>query len=184
MRIQRSPKLVSNINGSPVLVQKVGIKTLKDPGKSLRDLARAEVRNVSTQITRVQENQSTTLELISVDTDAPNPTLSEENASPEDLPAIDRSDDVLVAEDKSVTVSVPATPVAGLLTRQQYDAAVTNLTRINQDLAAAQNQLNTLYRNRNPRNAAQIRALGTTIARLQSQAASAKQTVDRLKKSI
>ena len=85
---------------------------------------------------------------------------------------------------RSVPSAAPAKPAAGNLTRQQYDAAVTNLARINQDLAAAQNQLNTLYRNRNPRNAAQIKALGTTIARLQSQAASAKQTVDRLKKSI
>jgi hypothetical protein len=85
---------------------------------------------------------------------------------------------------RSVPSAAPAKPAAGNLTRQQYDAAVTNLARINQDLAAAQNQLNTLYRNRNPRNAAQIKALGTTIARLKSQAASAKQTVDRLKKSI
>jgi len=85
---------------------------------------------------------------------------------------------------RSVPSAAPAKPAAGNLTRQQYDAAVANLARINQDLAAAQNQLNTLYRSRNPRNAAQIKALGTTIARLKSQAASAKQTVDRLKKSI
>ncbi len=85
---------------------------------------------------------------------------------------------------RSVPSAAPAKPAAGNLTRQQYNAAVANLARINQDLAAAQNQLNTLYRNRNPRNAAQIKALGTTIARLKSQAASAKQTVDRLKKSI
>jgi len=85
---------------------------------------------------------------------------------------------------KSIPAATPAKPAAGNLTRQQYNAAVANLARINQDLAAAQNQLNTLYRNRNPRNAAQIKALGTTIARLKSQSASAKQTVDRLKKSI
>jgi hypothetical protein len=85
---------------------------------------------------------------------------------------------------RSVPSAAPAKPAAGNLTRQQYNAAVANLARINQDLAAAQNQLNTLYRNRNPRNAAQIKALGTTVARLKSQAASAKQTVDRLKKSI
>jgi len=119
MRIQRSPKLVSNINGSPVLVQKVGIKTLKDPG--LKDQARAEAISVSTQITRVQENQSTTLELISVDTDAPKPTLSEENNT-SIASAISAKTDI---------ASVSTTPAAGLLTRQQYDAAVTNLENIN-----------------------------------------------------
>lgn len=85
---------------------------------------------------------------------------------------------------KSIPAATPAKPAAGNLTRQQYDAAVANLAKINGELTVAQNQLNALYKSRTPSNAAQIKALGTTIARLKSQAASAKQTVDRLKKSI
>ena len=172
MRIQRSPKLVSNINGSPVLVQKVGIKTLKDPG--LKDQARAEAISVSTQITRVQENQSTTLELISVDTDAPKPTLSEENNT-SIASAISAKTDI---------ASVSTTPAAGLLTRQQYDAAVTNLENINLELVAARNRLNILFQSREASRFAEIRELRIIIARLIGQAASAKLTVDKLKSSF
>jgi len=85
---------------------------------------------------------------------------------------------------RSVPAAAPAKPAAGNLTRQQYDAAVANLAKINSELAAAQNQLSTLYKARTPNNAAQIKALGTTIARLKNQSVTAKQTVDRLKKSI
>lgn len=172
MRIQRSPKLVSNINGSPVLVRAVGIKTLKDPG--LKDQARAEARSVSTQITRVQENQSTTLELISVDTDAPKPTLSEENNT-SIASAISAKTDI---------ASVSTTPAAGLLTRQQYDAAVTNLENINRELVAARNRLNILFQSREASRFAEIRELRIIIARLIGQAASAKLTVDKLKSSF
>ena len=173
MRIQRSPKLVSNINGSPVLVRAVGIKTLKDPG--LKDQARAEARSVSTQITRVQENQSTTLELISVDTDAPKPTLSEENNT-SIASAISAKTDI---------ASVSTTPAAGLLTRQQYDAAVTNLENINREIVAARNRLNIVQsRASYPSRFAEIRELGIIIARLIGQAASAKLTVDKLKSSF
>ena len=172
MRIQRSPKLVSNINGSPVLVQKVGIKTLKDPG--LKDQARAEAISVSTQITRVQVNQSTTLELISVDTDAPKPTLSEENNT-SIASAISAKTDI---------ASVSTTPAAGLLTRQQYDAAVTNLENINRELVAARNRLNILFQSREASRFAEIRELRIIIARLIGQAASAKLTVDKLKSSF